>query len=66
MRDFLWMFISIMAFRSEGQVKSHSIYEVFIEFHRSVMLVLVLGVLIKSPTVYNAASQKTRPRNDNN
>ena len=54
------MSISIMAIRFEGHIKTQSIYEFFIGFHRSVISLLVSGTLVKFPTVCNVVSRKTR------
>ena len=65
-KENLRMFILIMAFKSEGQIKTDFLIQVFIGFHRSVMLVLVLSALAKLPTVCNVASRKNRFRIDYN
>ena len=63
-KGFLRMPNSIMAIKSEEQIKTHSIYGSSIGFHRYVMLVPVLGTLAKSPTICYVASRKNRFRID--
>ena len=47
-----------MVSRPDGYIKILSIYRAYIVFHRLVIIVRVLDVLVKSPTVCNVASRK--------
>lgn len=50
--------ISIIAIRLEGKVKVYTIYRIYIESRRSIMLVPVADALVKSRTIFNFASRK--------
>ena len=55
-----------MTIMSKGKIKTPSTYGASIYFHRSVLLVSISGALVKTTTVCNIASRKTRFRIDYN
>ena len=57
-KGLLRMSISIIVIMSEEDIKIYSKYGAFGDFHRSVISVLVSGVLVKSPIVCNVANDE--------